>query len=113
MTSDDMSEFHRLLRQLGVYQAQINAELARAKPNHAKIAKAFAAGKDFAQGCGAVLSPVEQTVVTTGRPKRQRSLRITSFITWICGNKRVPQWPDSAGTQFHALLSLYGDHKSP
>ena len=45
MANDDMSEFHRLLRGLGVCQAQINAELAKAKPDQAKIAVAFAAGK--------------------------------------------------------------------
>ena len=50
MTSDDMSEFHRLLRGLGVCQAQIEAELAKgAKANRAKIAKAYAAGKEFAR----------------------------------------------------------------
>ena len=39
--SDDL-EFVELLRQLGVYQAQINAELARgAKANRDKIAKAY------------------------------------------------------------------------
>jgi hypothetical protein len=47
--SDDL-EFVELLRQLGVYQARINAELAKgAKANHDKIAKAFAAGRDFAK----------------------------------------------------------------
>ena len=47
--SDDL-EFVELLRQLGVYQAQINAELAKgAKANRDKIAKAYAAGKDFAK----------------------------------------------------------------
>jgi len=49
MTSDDMSEFHRLLRGLGVCQAQITAELAKAKPDQAKIARAYAAGRDFAK----------------------------------------------------------------
>ena len=38
-----------LLRQLGACQRQINAELAKAKPNQAKIAKALAAGKEFAR----------------------------------------------------------------
>ena len=47
--SDDL-EFVELLRQLGVYQAQINAELAKgAKADRAKIARAYAAGKDFAR----------------------------------------------------------------
>ena len=47
--SDDL-EFVELLRQLGVYQAQINAELAKgAKANRDKIAKAYAAGKEFAE----------------------------------------------------------------
>jgi hypothetical protein len=44
--ADDLPE---LLRQLGRHQRQINAELAKAKPNQDKIAAAFAAGKDFAR----------------------------------------------------------------
>jgi len=44
--ADDLPE---LLRQLGRHQRQINAELAKAKPDQAKIAAAFAAGKDFAK----------------------------------------------------------------
>jgi hypothetical protein len=39
----------RLLRRLAFYQAQINAELAKAKPDQDKIAKAYAAGKEFAR----------------------------------------------------------------
>ena len=46
--SDD-PELVELLRRLAFYQRQINAELAKAKPNQAKIAKALAAGKDFAK----------------------------------------------------------------
>jgi hypothetical protein len=38
-----------LLRQLGACQRQINAELAKAKPDQAKIARAYAAGKEFAK----------------------------------------------------------------
>jgi uncharacterized phage-associated protein len=50
MTSDDISEFHRLLRGLGVCQARINAELAKgAKADRAKIAAAFAAGREVAR----------------------------------------------------------------
>jgi hypothetical protein len=44
---DDLPE---LLRGLGFYQAQIDAELAKgAKADNAKIAAAFAAGKEFAR----------------------------------------------------------------
>jgi hypothetical protein len=54
--ADDLSE---LLRHLGRHQRQINAELAKARPNRDKIAKAYAAGRDFAQAaaryCHAVL----------------------------------------------------------
>ena len=46
--SDD-PELVELLRRLAFYQRQINAELAKAKPNQDKIAAAFAAGKDFAR----------------------------------------------------------------
>ena len=47
--SDD-PELVELLRRLAFYQAQINAELAKgAKANRDKIAKAYAAGKDFAR----------------------------------------------------------------
>jgi hypothetical protein len=61
-------EFVELLRHLGVYQTQINAELAKgAKADQAKIAAAFAAGREFAtaaapychaagDGCGNDLS---------------------------------------------------------
>ena len=50
MGQSDDRELVELLRKLGVYQAQINAELAKgAKANRDKIAKAFAAGKDFAR----------------------------------------------------------------
>jgi hypothetical protein len=44
--ADDLPE---LLRQLGRHQRQINAELAKAKPDQAKIARAYAAGRDFAK----------------------------------------------------------------
>jgi hypothetical protein len=56
MTSDDMSEFHRLLRGLGVCQAQINAELAKAKPDQAKIAARLRGWERLRSGRGAVLS---------------------------------------------------------
>ena len=47
MKGDD-PELFKLLRRLG--QAQIEAELAKgAKANRDKIAKAYAAGKDFAR----------------------------------------------------------------
>jgi hypothetical protein len=47
--SDDL-EFVELLRRLGFYQSQINAELAKgAKADKAKIAKALAAGREFAK----------------------------------------------------------------
>jgi hypothetical protein len=47
--SDD-PELVELLRRLAFYQRQINAELAKgAKADQAKIAAAFAAGKDFAR----------------------------------------------------------------
>jgi predicted PP-loop superfamily ATPase len=48
MKGDD-PELLKLLRGLGRCQAQIEAELAKAKPDQAKIAVAFAAGKDFAR----------------------------------------------------------------
>jgi hypothetical protein len=43
---DDLPE---LLRRLGFYQAQIEAELAKAKPDQAKIAAAFEAGRELAR----------------------------------------------------------------
>ena len=47
---DDIPELLKLLRRLGVYQAQIEAELAKGeKANQAKIAKAFAAGREYAR----------------------------------------------------------------
>ena len=53
---DDLPE---LLRRLGRYQRQINAELAKAKPDRRKIETAYAAGRVFAQAaaryCHAVL----------------------------------------------------------
>jgi hypothetical protein len=46
---DDLPELSRLLRRLGYYQAQINAELAKGdKADNDKIAKAYAAGRVFA-----------------------------------------------------------------
>ena len=45
--SDDL-ELLKLLRRLGFYQAQIVAELAKAKPDRRKIAAAFEAGRVFA-----------------------------------------------------------------
>jgi len=50
MSKGDNDDLPELLRSLGFYQAQINAELAKgAKANRDKIAKAYAAGKDFAR----------------------------------------------------------------
>jgi hypothetical protein len=49
MATGDDRELLRLLRRLGRCQAQINAELAKAKPNHDKIAAAYAAGREFAR----------------------------------------------------------------
>ena len=52
-------ELMRLLRRLAFYQAQIVAELAKAKPDRRKIETAYAAGRVFAQAaaryCHAVL----------------------------------------------------------
>jgi hypothetical protein len=49
MSKGDNDDLPELLRSLGRYQRQINAELAKAKPDQAKIARAYAAGKDFAR----------------------------------------------------------------
>ena len=66
--SDDL-EFVELLRHLGVYQAQINAELAKgAKANRDKIAKAYAAGKDFARDAAPYC---HSTQTRSGRDKAQ------------------------------------------
>jgi hypothetical protein len=58
MKGDD-PELLKLLRGLGRCQAQIVAELAKAKPDRRKIETAYAAGRVFAQAaaryCHAVL----------------------------------------------------------
>jgi hypothetical protein len=47
---DGLPELSRLLRRLGNYQSQINAELAKgAKADHDKIEAAYAAGREFAR----------------------------------------------------------------
>jgi hypothetical protein len=47
---DDLPELSRLLRRLGYYLAQIEAELAKGdKADNDKIAAAFDAGREFAK----------------------------------------------------------------
>jgi hypothetical protein len=67
---DDL-ELLKLLRRLGRCQAQINAELAKAKPDQAKIATAFAAGKDFARGAAPYCHPLRYFTVNGPRLKRR------------------------------------------
>jgi len=49
MSDSDDLKFVELLRQLAFYQRQINAELAKAKPDRRTIEAAYAAGRDFAR----------------------------------------------------------------
>jgi hypothetical protein len=66
-TGDDASELHRLLRRLRVYQARIDAELAKgAKADHDKIAAAYAAGREFARDAAPYChSPADQPACLT------------------------------------------------
>ena len=68
-TGDDLPE---LLRRLGRCQRQINTELAKgAKADQAKIAAAFAAGKDFARGAAPYCHPPRYFTVNGPRLKRR------------------------------------------
>lgn len=58
MAASEDKELLRLLRRLGYYQAQIDAELAKgAKADQDKIAAAFEAGKDFARDAAPYCHP--------------------------------------------------------
>lgn len=54
-----------LLNGMSFYQGQINAELAKARPDHDKVAKAYNAGKEFAKDaapyCHARLASIEHS----------------------------------------------------